>query len=98
MIRYDNHEYSTDWGVVDEIDEALLMDSIEIGMIFGQHADFYEDFWIFFDLIGYYLPNNMINDILNETLVGGVLDIYLLEYYLDFDYSDYFLNFLDCYT
>ena len=83
VIRYDNHEYSVDWGVVDEIDEALLMDSIEIGMIFGQHADFYEDFWIFFDLIGYYLPNNMINDILNETLVGGVLDIYLLEYYLE---------------
>ena len=25
----------------------------------------------------------MINDILNETLVGGVLDIYLLEYYLE---------------
>ena len=83
VIRYDNHEYSVDWGIVDEIDEALLMDSIEIGMIFGQHADFYEDFWIFFDLIGYYLPNNMINDILNETLVGGVLDIYLLEYYLE---------------
>ena len=24
VIRYDNHEYSVDWGVVDEIDEALL--------------------------------------------------------------------------
>ena len=38
VIRYDHHAYSVDWGVVDEIDEALLMDSIEIGMIFGQHA------------------------------------------------------------
>ena len=36
VIRYDNHEYSVDWGGVDEIDEALLMDSMDIGMIYGQ--------------------------------------------------------------
>ena len=82
VIRYDNQEYSVDWGVVDEMDEALLMDSMDIGMIYGQHADFYEDFWIFFNLVGYYLPNNMINDILNETLVAGVIDINLYEYYI----------------
>ena len=52
-------------------------------MIFGQERDFYEDFWIFFTLIGYYLPNDMINDIFNETLVGGVLDINLLDYYME---------------
>ena len=83
VIRYDNHEYSTDWGIADEIDEAILMDYMEIGMIFGQERDFYEDFWIFFTLIGYYLPNDMINDIFNETLVGGVLDINLLDYYME---------------
>ena len=77
VIRYDNQEYSVDWGLVDEVDEALLIDSMDIGMIYGQHADFYEDFWISFNLKGYYLPNNMINDILNETLVSGVIDINL---------------------
>ena len=83
VIRFDNHKESLDWGLVEELDEALLLDYIYIGMIQGQDADFNEDFGILFNLIEYYLPNDMINDIFNETLVGGVLDINLLDYYME---------------
>ena len=83
MIRFDNHKESLDWGLVEELDEALLLDYIYIGMIQGQDADFNEDFGILFNLIEYYLPNNMIIDIFNETIHGGVIDINLLEYYME---------------
>ena len=52
-------------------------------MIQGQDADFNEDFGILFNLIEYYLPNNMITDIFNETIHGGVIDINLLDYYME---------------
>ena len=80
VIRFDNHKESLDWGLVEELDEALLLDYIYIGMIQGQDADFNEDFGILFNLIEYYLPNNMITDIFNETIHGGVIDINLLDY------------------
>ena len=82
MIRFDNHKESLDWGLVEELDEAFLLDYIYIGMIQGQDADFNEDFGILFNLIEYYLPNNMITDIFNETIHGGVIDIHLLDYYM----------------
>ena len=70
MIRFDNHKESLDWGLVEELDKALLLDYIYIGLIQGQDADFNEDFGIFFNLIEYYLPNNMITDIFNETILS----------------------------